>query len=366
VTPALHHQTAARPWRVDFSLALHNRSGKYQIGREIIAHNRPLIDSIWYWRWEADSPPVGMLARVLGKGEKIERDLRIAAGGVQPPSDGGAFRWLHVDPLTVANRRPAKDDVVIVHDLGPLTHPKLFGPGVGKSYDFAYRILAQSEARLVFVSGDTQRQYCQMYGETPGSQVIYPPVASRLHKGERQRPAGVGSRYLLTVGAIGARKNQARSIAAFAASGLAEDGFEYVLCGSREPGHHKVTALADRTPGVRLLPFVTDAELRWLYANAAGFVLPSLLEGFGMPGVEAMAFGLVPIISRDTVLAEVAGGVALVVDPENVEDIAVAMRQLTAIAPAELAHKQAVMQSSLARCSQENFLAKWREVLGSE
>ena len=357
------HAPDRRRWRIDFSLALFNRSGKFQIGQEIIDQNLAAIDSIWYWRQPATAVPTGLRAKLLGKGEKLERQLRIALGDTRTGRSGAAFRWLHIDPLTVCHRRPAPGDAVLIHDLGTITHPHLFAPGTDRAYDYAFTITQASGAHLVFVSEDSRNQYRRLYGEPASSQVIYPPIAPRLRGPGRERPDGVGEKFLLTVGAIGLRKNQARCIEAFAASGLAAQGFEYVLCGSREPGHEDVVALAERTDGVRLLSFVSDDALRWLYANARGFVLASLLEGFGMPVAEAMEFGLVPLIARDTVLEEVAGNAAIAVDPEDVSEIASAMQALATLDAAELATRKAAMAQRLGRFSHEEFNRAWGELL---
>src|SRR5690606_42131458 len=46
--------------------------------------------------------------------------------------------------------------------------------------------------------------------------------------------------------------------------------------------------------------FVSDAELSWLYSNAQAYVFPSLMEGFGLPGLEAMGYGTPVISSKAT------------------------------------------------------------------
>jgi len=353
----------ARRWRVDFSLALFNRSGKYQIGQEIIADNAGLIDGVYYWRKRATTPPTGLTARLLGKAEQLEHGARMAASDRRCPAGRRKHRWLHLDPLTVLHRRPMRGDVVLVHDMGPLTHPSLFAPGVEKAYRFAYQILAQSAALPVFVSQTSQREYGNLFAQNARARVIYPPVAARLYSGNRIRPDQVGDRFLLTVGVIGARKNQVNAIRAFAQAGLAKKGFEYVMCGSREPGHEQVLELAAATPGVRVLSFVAEDQLRWLYANAAGFVLPSLLEGFGMPVAEALAFGLVPIVSQDSVLTEVAGDAALHIDPHNIGSIAAAMLQLIALPDDDLARRRQAMDAQLASFSHGGFLQAWRALM---
>ena len=62
--------------------------------------------------------------------------------------------------------------------------------------------------------------------------------------------------------------------------------------------------------------------------SAQALVFPSLCEGFGLPVLEAFASGLPVITSNSTSLPEVAGGAALLVDPEDVESIAHGMQQV--------------------------------------
>jgi glycosyltransferase involved in cell wall biosynthesis len=61
---------------------------------------------------------------------------------------------------------------------------------------------------------------------------------------------------------------------------------------------------------VRVLPGVSDAQKAWLFANCAGFLFPSLTEGFGLPPLEAMHFGKPAFLSDRTCLPEIGGEVA--------------------------------------------------------
>ena len=74
---------------------------------------------------------------------------------------------------------------------------------------------------------------------------------------------------------------------------------------------------------VRFLGFVPIETLRVVFhALATAFVFPSLYEGFGLPPLEAMASGTPVIASEVSSLPEVVGGAAMLVNPENVFDIA--------------------------------------------
>ena len=68
---------------------------------------------------------------------------------------------------------------------------------------------------------------------------------------------------------------------------------------------------------VRFLGWVDPAELEGLYAAAACFVFPSLMEGFGLPVLEAMARGMPVACSGRGALGEVAGDAALLFDPQS-------------------------------------------------
>lgn len=65
----------------------------------------------------------------------------------------------------------------------------------------------------------------------------------------------------------------------------------------------------------------SEEELQNLYTNATALVFPSLMEGFGLPGLEAMAVGTPVVCSDIPVFHEIYGDAALYFDPKNSEDI---------------------------------------------
>jgi glycosyltransferase involved in cell wall biosynthesis len=79
---------------------------------------------------------------------------------------------------------------------------------------------------------------------------------------------------------------------------------------------------------VRFLGFVPIETLRAFYQTASAFVFPSLYEGFGLPPLEAMACGTPVVCSSVSSLPEVVGEAAVIVNPENVFDIARGMREV--------------------------------------
>jgi len=172
--------------------------------------------------------------------------------------------------------------------------------------------------------------------------------------------------FLLSVGALERRKNHLRTISAFARSGLAERGVSLVICGARGDATDSITQQAAQTPGVRMTGYVSDAQLRWLYRQAAGFVLPSLLEGFGLPALEASLYGLIPIVSKDSALNEAVGGLGLAVNAEDVDDIAAAMRQLIELDPQTRRWRGEQLRAHARRATYERFIHAWSRLLAEE
>jgi glycosyltransferase involved in cell wall biosynthesis len=128
--------------------------------------------------------------------------------------------------------------------------------------------------------------------------------------------------YFFHVSAWQPKKNVARIVAAY--RNLPEAGRWPLIIVS--PGCREALP---QVPGLTLITQHLPSDVVARYMQEAGaFVFPSLHESFGMPLAEAMACG-VPIITADaTACREVAGDAALLVNPEEVGSISVAMQQL--------------------------------------
>jgi glycosyltransferase involved in cell wall biosynthesis len=121
-------------------------------------------------------------------------------------------------------------------------------------------------------------------------------------------------RFVLFVGTLEPRKNLRRL--AQATSRL-DDRMPLVVAGAEGWGEAGTGTL-----DAQFLGFVADADLPALYSLATVFTYPSLQEGFGMPILEAMAYGVPVVTSRGSATDEVADGAAVLVDPTNIDSIA--------------------------------------------
>ena len=157
-------------------------------------------------------------------------------------------------------------------------------------------------------------------------------------------PLNMGS-FILSVGRLNIRKNLARACLAAVRSGRLSRMCPLVVVGvangrTTEFPDEVQIAIADGR--VVLAGHIDTAELAWLYEHAGLFLFLSLGEGFGLPPVEALAFGARVLASDIPVMREVLNGHASFVDPTSVDNIA------RAIADAEIGTED-VMNRDLRR-----------------
>jgi glycosyltransferase involved in cell wall biosynthesis len=129
-------------------------------------------------------------------------------------------------------------------------------------------------------------------------------------------------RFIMYVGRPTPHKNLERLIAAF--QQLNQPNLYLVLAGKKDANYRRIEAKTD-SQNIVFTDFITDGQLRWLYENCQAYVFPSLSEGFGLPGLEAMAHGAPVISSNATCLPEVYGDAAHYFDPTDVNAMAAAI-----------------------------------------
>jgi glycosyltransferase involved in cell wall biosynthesis len=143
--------------------------------------------------------------------------------------------------------------------------------------------------------------------------------------------------FLLYAGNIRRHKNVPRLVEAFAVLREQLTGhpvyreLRLVIIGdtiSQYPAVRQAVIKSKMEQVVRFLGFVPFETLRCFYESAAAFVFPSRYEGFGLPPLEAMACGAPVVTSNVSSLPEVVGDAAMLVNPENVFDIARGVREV--------------------------------------
>jgi len=244
--------------------------------------------------------------------------------------------------------------VVTIHDVLFETHPELFEGAFSHRSSELIRHSAK-RARAVLTVSEFSRQAILEAYRIPEERVIVtydavdhdrfrplePPPLELLKRYGLDRP------FVLSVGRLEPRKNLERLIGAvarldgdvtLALVGVSDFSFEPIL--------EKVAALPEGT--VKLLGGVSDEDLPGLYNLAEALAYPSLVEGFGMPVLEAMACGTPVLTTRRGALVEVGGDAVLYVEPLSEDAITEGLTQILA----DTALRTTLRERGLARAPQ--------------
>ena len=139
--------------------------------------------------------------------------------------------------------------------------------------------------------------------------------------------------HFLFVGTMEPRKNLSRLLGAYKAyTERCATARKLKVVGGGGWGRinpHELVASQGLDHMVDVVGKVSDEALSALYAGAYALVMPSIYEGFGLPVVECLAYGVPAIISRDSALSEVAGAAGYAVDPLSEASICDALCVLT-------------------------------------
>ncbi len=222
--------------------------------------------------------------------------------------------------------------VVTIHDLGYLHEPQAH-TGTSRRYlEWSTRWSVKVARRVIAISNATKQDMISNYGVAADKiTVIYHGVDERFRPADREEIEqvrawlGMDDPFILYVGTIQPRKNLMRLIEAFEIIADGRSDLSLVLAGKLGWKIDEITEAARNSRHTKriLLPgHVADELLPALYSASEVFALPSLYEGFGMPVIEAMACGTPCVVSDRGSLPEVAGNVALIVDPLDVSAIA--------------------------------------------
>jgi glycosyltransferase involved in cell wall biosynthesis len=350
---------------VDFSLSLINRTGAYFVCRDVVQQLPRHFAATRYWRWLFAREPHGIGRKVLARLMLLEFDYPNATSFFPArPAHPSGIPTLFMDPLYVLRAAFSRDDIVLCHDVGPITHQDLFDSHTSHLYQAAYEAIRATKPGMVFVSEASRRDFVSIFGDDYRFLKVIPLyVRPNFTSGAEEAPKGVRKPFLLTVGALETRKNYARVIQAFQDAGLRNEGYSYVFCGPRGNAAGAIEELARATPGVSYLGYRSETELRWLYRNASGFVLPSLLEGFGIPALEAAQHGLLSVVGSGGAQKEAVGEGAILVDPTSVTDIAQGLRQFVTMPTTERLRKLALAREHASALSFEQYIDRWRALL---
>ncbi len=240
---------------------------------------------------------------------------------------------LFIPSYTVPLIHPA-NTVVTIHGLEYKYYPQ--GYPVGERFSLELNTLAAVKwsRKIITPSKNTKRDLMKFYDVDPEKIKVIPHgvindggLRPTVDKNEQ-------SFKILFIGRLEKRKNLVGLIKAFEIfrrSVSQNVVCQLILAGKAGFGFERIKEEIRKSPYKRdiiLKQYVSEAEKEKLYKEAGLFALVSFYEGFGLPILEAMSYGVPVICSGVSSLGEIAKEAALLVDPRNVEKIAEAIERI--------------------------------------
>lgn len=261
------------------------------------------------------APPIAVNSLPIGGPLLVESWLRLGWPKVESVVDNADI----VHSTTIIPPATSLPLVVTIHDLAFLRHPDFFTARGNKVFRRSLDIML-NKADMVLCSSQATLEDCVTAG-FHSDRLRHVPLGVRAQTITDEDRTRVRATYdlpelfVLFVGTLEPRKNLTRLIAAL---GSLRDAPPLVVVGMAGWGDETPSTAHD----VRFTGFVPAHDLPALYEACTVFAFPSILEGYGLPVIEAMAHGAAVVTSRGTSTEEVAGGAAVLVNPLSVESIA--------------------------------------------
>ena len=333
--------------------ALHSYVADLQF-QEYARHNARLSLAgqrrAWHHRAMSDATALDWIGRAAAadpdsdEGRRAMATLTLA-NRLAAPQSLGRYDVYHSlrHELADPSRVDAPVRTLLVHDLIPFQFPDLAGAGFADALAAILRTVNVTREGIICNSQATRTEICRYLGidgrrvfvaPLAADPAIFHPVSDPERLAAVRRRLGIGDRpYILSVATIEPRKNLASLIRAFrtlVAAGEDARDLQLVLAGATGwKSEETFRALADAhglTGRIVVTGYVADDDLAPLYSAADVFAYPSWYEGFGLPVLEAMQCGT-PVVTTDRGgLGEFAPGAALIVRPDQVNEIADGLR----------------------------------------
>lgn len=200
---------------------------------------------------------------------------------------------------------------------------------------------SMNRARKVFaISESTKRDIVRHYPSLKDKVVVTPLGydSSKFHKGipttevvRVKSSYGIGGDYILFLSTLKPSKNVSSLIKAFKVVSSEFKGYSLVIAGKKGWMYDDIFAQVkalNLESRVIFTDYVDEADKPGLIAGSRLFVLPSFWEGFGIDALSAMACGVPVVVSNVGSLPEVVGDAGVLVNPNDVNDIAEGLKKI--------------------------------------
>lgn len=197
-------------------------------------------------------------------------------------------------------------------------------------YKWVNRRVARKSAALITFTEFVRRDIAGFTGVSQDKITAIPLAAESITDPAELVEGLASEQFIMYVGRPMPHKNLERLIEAFVSLKAQHPNLKLVLAGKEDANYRRIEAGVQKRglENIVFTDFVSEGQLRWLYENCAAYIFPSLSEGFGLPGLEAMVHGAPVISSNATCLPEIYGDAAHYFDPHDVQAMADAINEV--------------------------------------
>ena len=197
-------------------------------------------------------------------------------------------------------------------------------------YKRVVKRVAKKSAAIITASQFVKDDLVKFTGVNPNKIIITYEAADPIKETPEPVTEVANKQFLMYVGRPTPHKNLERLIEAFVLLKNQHPELILVLAGKKDSNYQRIEKSVQKqnVGGVVFTGFVSEGRLRWLYEHCAAYVFPSLSEGFGLPGLEAMLHGAPVVSSNATCLPEIYGEAAHYFDPLDVGAMRAAINEV--------------------------------------
>lgn len=214
--------------------------------------------------------------------------------------------------------------ITTVHDLIPFKYPHTTAANVRSAHKKRLAWVAKESRLILAVSQSTKRDLIEILKIPEEKIVVTPEGVEKLYKPQPpdlieivKKKYHLKGDYLFSLSTLEPRKNQNRLIEAFKIVKNKYKDLQLVIGGKTGWGE-----AVKPSPEVTMPGYIPDADLPALFSGSLAYVLSSLYEGFSLSHLQAMACGAAVVGSNLSSMPEVIGKSGVLVDPEDIENIA--------------------------------------------
>lgn len=187
---------------------------------------------------------------------------------------------------------------------------------------FVFRIVVKKSQKVIVPTEFTKKEIMERFG-TPAHKLVVTLLAADIENHKPKLYNHPFSEFIMYVGQQSDYKNIKRLGDAHQKLLETHPNLGLILVGRKNASalNNEAYFKKKHYNNIIFTDFIDDAQRDWLFAECGAYIFPSLMEGFGLPGLEAMGKGAPVVSSNQTCLPEVYGNAAYYFDPYSTDDM---------------------------------------------